>query len=150
MLKNVWHTGVIRRIRLEADAEDIVAVVASDVKMLGARLVMLQVQRCQLKLWNMLAAEQSKSVKLLAGLWVLRDLCDSSLSRVYSTAQDSGRHDCVQNRHDQSPLERKDTAAKSLPPSSRLSQATLRLLADGRVGGNDSCLVVTRSRGKAG
>lgn len=90
MLENVWHTSVIRRIRFEADAEDIVAVVASDVKMLGAGLVMLQVQGCQLKLWDMLGPEQSEAVKLLAGLWILGDLCDSSLGRVYSTAQDCG------------------------------------------------------------
>lgn len=57
MLKDVRHACIIGRICFEADAEDIVAVVASDVNVLGARLVMLQVQGCQLKLWHVLAPE---------------------------------------------------------------------------------------------
>ena len=41
----------IRRIRFEADGEDIVLVIPCDVKVLRACLVMLQVKSCKLQFW---------------------------------------------------------------------------------------------------
>lgn len=51
----MWHAGIIWRICLEADGEDIVAVVTGDMEVFGASLVVLEVQGCQLELRDMLA-----------------------------------------------------------------------------------------------
>lgn len=81
------YTRVIWRIGLEADGEDVIAIISGNVKMLGTCLVVLQVQGCQLKLRNMLAPEKSEAVKLLTSLGILGDLCHSSLGRVDSASQ---------------------------------------------------------------
>ena len=41
MLQDVWHSSRIWRICLEADGENIIRIVAGNVQVLGARLVML-------------------------------------------------------------------------------------------------------------
>lgn len=78
MLQDMGHTGIVGRVCLETDREDIVAIVSGDVQMLGAGLVVLQVQRRQLELRDMLRPQQRKAVELLAGLWELGELGDSS------------------------------------------------------------------------
>ena len=74
VLKDMGHAGVVWRVGLEADGEDIVAVVAGDVQVLGAGLVVLQMQRRQLELRHMLGAQQGEAAELLAGLGILREL----------------------------------------------------------------------------
>lgn len=53
MFKDVRNTSGVGRICLEADAEDIVGVVSCYVQIVGARLVVLEVQRRQLQLGDM-------------------------------------------------------------------------------------------------
>lgn len=84
MLQYMWHSSIIWRICLEADGKDIVAVVASNVEMLGASLVVLQVQCCQLQFRHMLAAEQCEAMKLLASFGKLRELSDCFASAARS------------------------------------------------------------------
>jgi hypothetical protein len=62
------NTSIIRRVRLETDGKDIVAVVAGNVQIIGSGLVMLKVKSRQLKLRNMLGSDKGEAVKLLAGL----------------------------------------------------------------------------------
>jgi hypothetical protein len=65
MLQNVRHSSVVWGIGLEADGEDIVGVVACNVKILCAGLVVLEVQSSQLELWDVLDALEGKAMKLL-------------------------------------------------------------------------------------
>lgn len=66
MLQDMWHTGVIWRVGLEADGEDIVAVISGNVKMFGTSLIVLQVQGRQLELRHVLRAKQREAMKLFA------------------------------------------------------------------------------------
>ena len=54
VLQDMRDTGVVWGVRLEADREDIVAVVTGNVQMLCSGLVVLQVQSSQFQLWDML------------------------------------------------------------------------------------------------
>lgn len=73
MLEDMWDPSVIWWIGLEADREDVVLVVTSNVKMLSASLVMLQAESCELQFWNMLDLLQGEAMKLVAELWYLCD-----------------------------------------------------------------------------
>lgn len=84
VLQDMWHAGVIRRVGLEADGEDIIAVITGNVKMFGTSLVVLQVQGRQLKLGHMLGAQQGEAVKLLACSGIVRKLRHDSLRPVDS------------------------------------------------------------------
>jgi hypothetical protein len=75
VLQNVGHSGCIWRIRLEADGEDIVCVVAGDVQIFGASLVVLKVERRQLQLRYLLDALESEAMELLARLRKIGDIC---------------------------------------------------------------------------
>lgn len=75
MLQDVWHTSRIWRIGLEANGEDIVGVVAGDVQIIGAGLVVLQKQSRQLELGHLLDALQGEAMELLARLRKVRDVC---------------------------------------------------------------------------
>lgn len=82
MLQNVRDAGVVGRIGLEADGEDIVAVVPRNVQVLGSGPVMLQVQGRQLELGNMLRAQESKAMQLFSRLWEIGELGNSSSGSV--------------------------------------------------------------------
>lgn len=99
MLQYMGHPGVVWRVCLEADGKDIVAVVACDVQVVGAGLVMLQVEGCQLKLGNVLGAKKSKSVELAAGLRILRQLREGSSRRGGRVAQHGGSNAKAQGVH---------------------------------------------------
>lgn len=75
MLEDMRHPRMVRWVCLEADREDIVLVFASNMQIVGARLVVLQVQSCQLEFWDMPRTEESEAVDLLSGLRVLGKLC---------------------------------------------------------------------------
>ena len=79
MFENVWNAGVIRGVCLESDGKDIIAILSRDVKMFGARLIMLKVQSCEFKLWNLFGPQQGEAMELIAWLWKVRQICDSSL-----------------------------------------------------------------------
>lgn len=74
------NTRVVRRVRLEANRKDIVAVVASDVEVIGTGLIVLKMKSSQLKLGDMLGSHKSEAMELLAGLWKLRKLRDGLAS----------------------------------------------------------------------
>jgi len=75
MLEDMRHPRMVRWVCLEADREDIVLVFPGNMQIVGARLVVLQVQSCQLEFWDMLRTEESEAVDLLSGLRVLSKLC---------------------------------------------------------------------------
>lgn len=89
----MWDARVVWGVGLEADREDIVAVVASDVQVFGARLVVPQVQCRQLELGNVLGAQQSEAMELLAGLGILREVGRRPRSPLGRTAQHCGYGD---------------------------------------------------------
>ena len=66
MFQDVWHSSGIWRVSLEADGEDIVRILSGNVQVLGARLVVLEVQCSQLKLGHLLDALEGEAVQLLA------------------------------------------------------------------------------------
>jgi len=66
MFQDVWHSSGVWRVSLEANGEDIVRILAGNVQVLGARLVVLEVQCSQLKLGNLLDALEGEAVQLLA------------------------------------------------------------------------------------
>lgn len=68
MFKDVRNASRIRRIRLEADAEDIILVVSCHVQVVGAGLVVLEHQRRQLQLGHMLALLEGKAMNAIARL----------------------------------------------------------------------------------
>ena len=80
MLKNVWNTSVIRRIGLEADAKDIIGVVASDMQVIGASLIMLEMQGRQFKLRDMLSSFDREAMELVAGFREAGKICDGSIA----------------------------------------------------------------------
>jgi hypothetical protein len=75
MLQDVGHSGRIWRVRLETDGKDIVGVVAGNVQVLGAGLVMLQVQSRQLKLRHLLNALEGEAMELLSRLRKVGEVC---------------------------------------------------------------------------
>jgi hypothetical protein len=75
MLEDMRHPGVVRRICLESDREDIVLVFACNMQIVCASLVVLQVQSCQLEFGDMLRAEEREAVNLLSRLRILGKLC---------------------------------------------------------------------------
>jgi hypothetical protein len=56
MLQDMRNSSVIRRIRLEPDGEDIVGVVARNVEVVGASLIMLELESSEFQLRNLLNA----------------------------------------------------------------------------------------------
>jgi hypothetical protein len=87
MLQDMRDTRIIRWVGLEPDREDIVAILASDVQVFGARLVMAQVQRRQLELGDMLRPQKREAMELLANFRVLREVGRSSRSSLGRTAE---------------------------------------------------------------
>jgi hypothetical protein len=75
MLEDMRYSGMVRRICLEANREDIVLVLSGNMQIVGSSLVVLQVQSCQLELRDMLRVEESKAVDLLPWLRILGKLC---------------------------------------------------------------------------
>lgn len=82
MLENVRDSGIIGRVRLEPNGKDIVAIFSGNVQVVGASLVVLEVQRGKLKLGDMLGANEGEAVQLRAGLGVLRQLGHGLAGRV--------------------------------------------------------------------
>lgn len=69
MLEYVRYAGGVRWICLETNTEDIVLVVSRYMQIICTRLVVLEVQRRQLKLWDMLRPLEGKSMELCSCLW---------------------------------------------------------------------------------
>lgn len=90
MLQDVGDAGVIGRVRLEANGEDIVGIVTRNVQVVGAGLVVLQLQCRQLQLWNVLCSDESESMELGARLRIQGEIRHGLASRVGSVAQHGG------------------------------------------------------------
>ena len=91
MFEDVRDARVVGGIGLESDRKDIVAVVAGDVEMFGASLVVLQVQCRQLEFGDMLRSYECKAVKLVTRFWKLRKVCHGFPSSAFgSVAQHLG------------------------------------------------------------
>lgn len=80
-------TRIVWWVRLEADRKDIIAIIARDVQVVGASLVVLEVQSRQLQLGNMLGAHQGEAMELLADLGEQAKVSDSLASCFGSVAQ---------------------------------------------------------------
>lgn len=80
-------TGIVRRIRLEADGEDIVGVIAGNVQIVGAGFVVLQLQCSEFQLWNVLCSDDSKAVEFGARLWIQREIRHGLSSRICCVSQ---------------------------------------------------------------
>lgn len=91
MLQDVGDAGVIGRVRLEADGEDIVGVVARNMQIVGAGLVVLQLQCRQFQLRNVLCSDECESMELGARLRIQGEIRHGLASRVGSVAQHDGR-----------------------------------------------------------
>ena len=76
----MWYSSIIWGISLEPYGEDIVLIVACDVEVLCASLVMSQVQRCQLQLRYMLGTVQSEAVKMFPDLGIVAEFRDGGVS----------------------------------------------------------------------
>lgn len=74
MLEDVRHSRVVRRVGLEANGEAVVRIVARNVQVLGAGLVVLQVQGRQFQLRHLLDALEGEAMQLLAGLGEVGDI----------------------------------------------------------------------------
>jgi thiazole synthase ThiGH ThiG subunit len=79
MLEDVRHASVIRGVSLETNGEDVVRVFSRNVEILGSRLVMLELERCQLQLGDLLHALESKAMKLLPNTRETRQICDGGI-----------------------------------------------------------------------
>jgi hypothetical protein len=90
VLEDVWHAGGIWWVGLEANGEHVVRILAGDVQVLGASLVMLQVQCRKLELWHLLDALERKTVKLLARLREVVDIGDCGISALRDGRQAVG------------------------------------------------------------
>jgi hypothetical protein len=87
----MWHSSRIGRVRLEADGKDIVGVVAGNVQVLGAGLVVLQVQGCQLELWHLLDPLKGEAMELLSGLRKVGYVCEGSIA----SCREACRSQCI-------------------------------------------------------
>jgi hypothetical protein len=77
MLEDMRHSRIVRRICLESDRENVVLVFSGNVQVVGASLVVLQVQSCQLEFGDMLRTEESEAMDFLSWLGILNELCHS-------------------------------------------------------------------------
>lgn len=68
MLQDMWYTSGVWRVRLEPDAEHIILVVSCHVQIVGARLVVLKVQRRELELGHMFGLLEGKSMDAVSRL----------------------------------------------------------------------------------
>jgi len=80
MLEDMRHSSVVRRVRLEADGEDIVRIVSRDMEIFCPCLVVLQLERRQLQFGDLLHALESEAVELLADAGEARQIRDGSIS----------------------------------------------------------------------
>ena len=69
MFKDMRHPRGIRRVRLEADGEDVVRVIAGDVQVISAGLVVLEVEGGELEFGHMFRSLQRETVEFGPGLW---------------------------------------------------------------------------------
>lgn len=90
MLQDVGDAGVIGRVRLEADGEDIVGVITRDMQVVGAGLVVLQLQCRQFQLRNVLCSDESESMEFGARLRIQGEIRHGLASRVGCVAQHGG------------------------------------------------------------
>ena len=68
MFKDMRNPGIVWRVSLESNGEDIILVIACDVQVLCSCFIMLKVQRSQLQLRNVLSTFERKAMQLLAWL----------------------------------------------------------------------------------
>ena len=67
----VWDAGIIWRVSLEANAENIVLVVSCNMEIFCASLVVLQMNSCKLELRNVFGTLQSESVQMISRPWII-------------------------------------------------------------------------------
>ena len=80
MLKNVRHTSGIRRVRLETNAKNIVLVIPCNVQVICACSIMLQMNSCEMELWDMFLLLNSESVQTAPYSWKALELRDRRCS----------------------------------------------------------------------
>lgn len=68
MFEDVWDAGGVWRVGLEADREDIVLVFSGYVKIVGARLVVLEEQCGELELRHVLGSLKGEAMEFCARL----------------------------------------------------------------------------------
>lgn len=77
VLKDMRNTSGIRRIRLEADTEDIVLIISGDMKIVCIRFIVGQLHCCQVQLRNMLLFTDGEAVKLFPDAGEILQVGDS-------------------------------------------------------------------------
>jgi hypothetical protein len=83
----MWHSGGVWWVGLEADGKDIVRILAGNMQVFGASLVVLEMQCGQLQLWDLLDALESKAMELLADIRKVGDIGNGGIS----TSRQSGQ-----------------------------------------------------------
>jgi len=91
MLEDVWDTGGVWRVGFETDAEDIVRIISRDVQIVGARLVMLEVQRRQLQLGHVLGALKGEAMQTSSGLRQAGEVRDRGVMSSHVRQAESAR-----------------------------------------------------------
>ncbi len=86
MLEYMWHSGVVWRVCLETNREDIVLVLTGHMKVVGASFIMLEVQCCQLELGDMLQAHEGEAMELLSWLGVQSQFSNGFANRTFGGA----------------------------------------------------------------
>jgi hypothetical protein len=79
MLEDVRHASVIRGVSLETNGEDVVRIFSRNVEVLGSRLVMLELERCQLQLGDLLHALEREAMELLPNAREARQIRDGGI-----------------------------------------------------------------------
>ena len=80
MFKYVRHACGVGRVGLEANTEDIVLIFSCYVQIVGASLVVLEEQRRQLELRDMLCALEGEAMKASTRLRESREVCDGGVA----------------------------------------------------------------------
>lgn len=79
MLQNMGDSGGIWRVRLEANREDIIAVVSCNVQIVGASLVVLELQGSEFQLGYKFCALQRESMDSISRLGIVGEVSHRSV-----------------------------------------------------------------------
>lgn len=80
MFEDVWHSGGIGRVSLEANREDIVRIISGNVQVISTSLVMLKMECRQLELWDLFDALERESMDLFSHFGKVGDVCHCRIS----------------------------------------------------------------------
>jgi hypothetical protein len=82
VLQYMRHARTVWWVCLEADGKDIVRIISGNMQVVGASLVMLQVQRGELELRHLFDSLQREAMELFAGFRIAANCCQGGVTPI--------------------------------------------------------------------